>query len=490
MRAYPEVSVVLSAFVLVLCTGIAWATIQQWEQLYRVEKEQMLRDAGVALVTTSQHTVQIIRQVDVLLNAVRQVYMMTGSLRQTEEVIKLLPFDPLVIEDVFLADAAGNFLIPSNLEVSVQTIVDRGYFLFQREAKTDNLFLSPVQKGRLTQQYRFRISRKITAADGSFAGVVLATVNPESIVNTYRQLNLGLQNVASLLGTTDRMLRARFPLPPQDKWEVPIEAPLWSLLESSTEGGFAYQSAVDDISRVYVYQLIAGLPLVMVVGFSESDVLSRVGKDRQNLVLFVVLGTTLLLFLYGFLMFVLHNREKLRLQALYDPLTGLPSRILFLDRTQRALLHARRHQQSCFLMFGDLDGFKAINDTLGHEAGDLVLKTVAERMNQVVRTSDTVCRWGGDEFQILLTQVSNETEAADVASRLLLAVGNLMVLGPHRAHVGISLGIAGYPKQGETLEQLRQAADAAMYLAKQQGKNQVVVSEYDPETRLSAVGER
>jgi len=167
------------------------------------------------------------------------------------------------------------------------------------------------------------------------------------------------------------------------------------------------------------------------------------------------------------------NEDKLRLIAHYDNLTGLPNRILLLERLRHAMSVARRRNELLAVVFLDLDGFKEINDTYGHAAGDELLTILAERMNDALRECDTVARLGGDEFVVLLPDLSGKGDCTPVLERLLATLSAPARLGENLAHVSASLGVALYPQQtmvkADTL--LRQA-DLAMYQAKQHGKNQ------------------
>lgn len=151
-----------------------------------------------------------------------------------------------------------------------------------------------------------------------------------------------------------------------------------------------------------------------------------------------------------------------------DVLTGTPNRALMMDRLEHAIAVARRRGTRVALLFVDLDRFKQINDTLGHAIGDEALRLVASRMESVIRDSDTVSRHGGDEFLVLLAEVSHATDAALIAAKLLLAIGEP---GPNLLPaLSASVGIAIYPEDGQEAAVLIANADAAMYRSKDQGR--------------------
>ena len=163
--------------------------------------------------------------------------------------------------------------------------------------------------------------------------------------------------------------------------------------------------------------------------------------------------------------------EEIRKLANHDALTGLPSLRLGKDRLSVALAAARRNRTMAAVMFVDLDGFKAVNDTLGHEAGDLVLKTVATRFLSSIREADTVARVGGDEFIIVLTEMRDTKAATDVARKVIDSLSQPFRYHDDHASIGASIGIALYPEHGATADDLIRRADEAMYAVKQAGKN-------------------
>jgi len=159
-------------------------------------------------------------------------------------------------------------------------------------------------------------------------------------------------------------------------------------------------------------------------------------------------------------------------QANFDTLTGLPNRRLFRDRLQYEIRNARRSNQPLALMFLDLDGFKYVNDTLGHDMGDLLLKEVAERLKRCVRETDTVGRLGGDEFTVILTELHDPGNIDRAARLILKTVSEPIPLGGKIAHVSASIGITLFPDDALDIEDMIRNADQAMYAAKESGKNQ------------------
>jgi diguanylate cyclase (GGDEF)-like protein len=155
--------------------------------------------------------------------------------------------------------------------------------------------------------------------------------------------------------------------------------------------------------------------------------------------------------------------------AHFDSLTGLPNRALLFDRLGHAINQSRRYNHELAVLFIDLDRFKYINDTMGHEAGDIVLKTVASRIRECLRESDTVARLGGDEFIALVTNLEQAVDAATVANKIVESVSQPIMIGANGATVSPSIGIALFPNDAEDADELIRLADAAMYQSKQTG---------------------
>jgi len=163
------------------------------------------------------------------------------------------------------------------------------------------------------------------------------------------------------------------------------------------------------------------------------------------------------------------SEEHLTYLAQYDHLTGLVNRTLFRDRLVQAMARTKRLQQPIGLMLLDLDRFKAVNDTFGHDMGDELLKAVTERLKVCVREVDTVARMGGDEFTIILEGALSEQNILAVATRITESIAAPFELKGHHISIGVSIGITIYPQDDHTIDELLKHADTAMYRAKQQG---------------------
>jgi diguanylate cyclase (GGDEF)-like protein len=158
----------------------------------------------------------------------------------------------------------------------------------------------------------------------------------------------------------------------------------------------------------------------------------------------------------------------LKYTALHDPLTALPNRRLFEDRLDQAIKTARRSGGQAALLYLDLDGFKPVNDLYGHDAGDIVLRDAAVRIQSCIRTSDTAARIGGDEFVVILQDVAGRERARMVSQKIVDAIRQPFMVSAQKCRVGVSIGISLFPDDGNDLKTLMKAADQAMYEIKRQ----------------------
>jgi diguanylate cyclase (GGDEF)-like protein len=171
-----------------------------------------------------------------------------------------------------------------------------------------------------------------------------------------------------------------------------------------------------------------------------------------------------------------HNNRALESLALHDPLTGLPNRRLLLDRLSLAIVHAHRNKRTMAVMYLDLDGFKQINDTLGHDAGDTLLILVAARLVAAVRQEDTVARLGGDEFVIALPEFNHGEDVDELVSKVINAVSQPYSIQGRSVGITVSVGVSIYPTHGEDAQSLMKSADLALYEAKRSGRNDYRIS--------------
>ncbi|HRE17189.1 MAG TPA: sensor domain-containing diguanylate cyclase [Rhodocyclaceae bacterium] len=486
------------ATIVAICAAAAcvcWGILRSGHYLddltLRDERVLATKEARLTREAFEIHTLDLVNYVDAHLLALRAAYARRESLEDAQDHLDRVPFDRSVIDDLAIVSAEGKLLLwTGSKELNNVDLSDREYFLTQKGAGDDRIHFSPVQFGRVSGKHLFRMSRPLRHPDGSFAGLVLASVDPYSIARFYQDLRVGPQSTTSLLGTEDRKLRARYPLPADTQWGAIGVSPLWEALARAPEGQFDGVSPFDGVARTYVYRKLEKYPLAISVGFSERDVMERISARQQRqrlsekILIAAVLGITVLLIVIAVHRHRLAsaNRdlqslyEQVRGLALFDALTGLPNRSLLDDRLAQALRDAERNQEACALIYLDLDDFKQINDRDGHDAGDHVLTVTAARMEAAVRATDTVSRRGGDEFVILLPHAGTLPEILEIADRLIQWVAEPITFNGRVCQVSASVGVAIYPGDGGTVDALLKAADEAMYAAKRQGKNKIVLA--------------
>jgi diguanylate cyclase (GGDEF)-like protein/PAS domain S-box-containing protein len=198
-----------------------------------------------------------------------------------------------------------------------------------------------------------------------------------------------------------------------------------------------------------------------------SAVLDNQGQTQNYLALFTDITS------------IKKYQQELERIAHFDPLTELPNRVLLADRLNQAMIQAERRDQSLAVIYLDLDGFKAVNDSQGHQIGDELLILVSQRMKDVLREGDTLARIGGDEFVAVLVDLENLNDCKPILDRLLQAAASPVMMGETALQVSASIGLTFYPQDNVDADQLLRHADQAMYTAKQAGKNRYHLFDVD-----------
>jgi diguanylate cyclase (GGDEF)-like protein len=272
-------------------------------------------------------------------------------------------------------------------------------------------------------------------------------------------LFLGLGLVASLVFQSDLHIQYLvFPFLGWAAWRFRQRAAASATLIASgvaiwaavhRNGPFAHATLLEKMVNLQVFNASAAL-CVLVIGTLEAERLRNIAKSKRD-------------------------EAELAHRAMHDPLTELPNRMLFMDRLSHALIGLQRRRGSLAILFLDLDRFKAINDTLGHDRGDRVLVGVADRLRGALRAGDTAARLGGDEFVVLVEDVRDSRQAVEVAERLADAVRQPIALGDAEVLVTVSVGIAVASGPADEPESLVSRADTAMYRAKEGGRDRCLL---------------
>jgi diguanylate cyclase (GGDEF)-like protein len=223
------------------------------------------------------------------------------------------------------------------------------------------------------------------------------------------------------------------------------------------------QAAKAGLHGAFAFPLVASGQVLGVLEFFHRDVRE---PDETLIQIAESVGSQI-----GQFIVRMRAEEAVKFVAMHDALTHLPNRVMFNERLEQAISHAQRHAKRLAVMFIDLDRFKNINDTLGHETGDLLLREVAQRITENLRAGDMVARLGGDEFVVLLEDVEEASAVASVAEKLIEALTANFVVAGREVHVSASIGVSTYPLDGQDQRSLMRFADIAMYRAKEQGRS-------------------
>jgi len=421
------------------------------------------------------------------------------ALREIDQTLNLVKFWPeRAAGRHTLADLKRAGLLPPDLLFTI-SIVDRegviqestrairqpsvaGQEAFRQQRDGDIFFVGQLPRGP-TGDAQLQFSRRLTDSKGTFDGVVMVSVGADYFVSGYDPAKWGKHGVIGLLGSDGvfRVRRTGDALFSGDRIDLAS-----AVAGADEENSAATINGWDGVRRWTNARELYGFPLAVLVGLSVDEQMMSARNQSRAYVGWAVLGsvlTVLLTALMGRMSWKLmqgrlreseaklEHAERVEYLAYHDGLTGLPNRSLFSKLLGHGISEAHRYERRLAVAFLDLDRFKQINDTLGHEAGDQLLKEVATRLQGCVRESDTIARLGGDEFVVLLPQLNDETHAALVAQKMLGAAARPFILMGHEYRVTASIGISTYPRDGLNEQTLTKNADIAMYQAKSEGGN-------------------
>jgi len=370
----------------------------------------------------------------------------------------------------------------AELHAGAIDLSDRDYFRVQRDGRFHGLYIGQAIIGRILGIPVLPISRRVEAEDGTFLGVVTVLISPSALTTLPQSVDLGPHGVMTLTGLDD-VVRARFSIDsPDGTKDIGTSiagAPRPVVIAEGAQGWFVRTSVIDGITRMFSYGRVGSYPLVVNVGLELDNELAGWRSLAKMIVVMRVAATLLLIGLAAYwIRRIFRDASIARATTLeithaaeHDFLTGLPNRMLLNDRIGQAIAVAQRHQTEVAVLFLDLDGFKHINDSLGHPIGDKLLQSVAKRLVACVRGADTVSRQGGDEFVALLSEVHRPEDAAVLARKMLDAVAQAHPIDRHDLHITTSIGVSVYPEDGLDAETLVKNADTAMYQAKANGRH-------------------
>ena len=464
-----------------LLLAVIWVTTLGILRVKRVDAERAAAVATQNLLDTYEaQVVRALREIDHTLSLVR----FWPGRRARRPILQSLRDEGLLPADllftVTIADRNGT-IVESTRPSAVQSVAGQDYFEQQRAA--DRFFVGHLPPGA-TGDTKLPFSRRLDAADGSFDGIVSVAVDAAYFVSSYENALLGERGVLGVLGD-DGVFRVRRTGTAVMSGEASGFKPAAAAPATDT-AATVERARWDGVRRWTSTRELYGFPLAVLVGLSVDEQMAAAHQQSRVYVWWAFLASAFVLITTAVLGRLSWQLARSRLResearvahaqqveylAYHDALTGLPNRSLFSKLLGKTITEAHRYGRRAAVAFLDLDRFKQINDTLGHEAGDQLLREVANRLRGCIRASDTVARLGGDEFVVLLAEVADEQDAMLVAQKILAATAKPFTLLGQEFRVTASVGISTYPRDGLDEETLKKSADIAMYHAKAEGKN-------------------
>lgn len=478
-----ESHILYPAMAMLALVAIWWTTLSLIKSERTAAEHSAVMSSHQLAETYEAQVVRALREIDETLKVVKYSYELRGKTGVLQELKARALLPPPLLFDIRIADAKGDVLSSTN-PVTVTNVADLD--VFQRQRREDVISVGRPRRNPTSDTWRLDFSRRLDAPNGGFAGIVMLTVDAAYFVSGYEKSQLGEHGMLGILGTDGifRVRRSGDSVSAGDQTDF-AALTLHSPDETASEAMLTI-APWDGVLRYTSARKLYAFPLAVIVGLSSDEQLAGVRRDRlvylwrafgASLLVIVVatalsrLSRQLALSRMRIVEQRLANAARDEYLAYHDSLTQLPNRSLFSKLLGQGIQQAHRYKRELAVLFLDLDHFKHINDTLGHEAGDQLLQEMAGRLKGCLRDSDTVARLGGDEFVILLSELAEEKYAATVAQKVLIAVGRPFLLQGDEFRVTASIGISTYPRDGLDEQTLTKNADTAMYKAKEEGKN-------------------
>jgi len=474
---------ILFPAIAVLVLAAIWGTTLNLIKVERTAAEQTAAALSHELAQTYEaQVVRALREIDQTLKVVKYANDFWG-MQDVLPKLKargLLP--PALVFAVSIADSRGN-VVASTSSSERANVADRDFFQSQRQ--TDAISVGRPQPGPQAGEWSLTFSRRLNTEDGKFSGIVMVSVDAAYFVSGYDPSKLGKHGLLGLLGSDGvfRVRRSGDTVSAADRTDYTAVV---SATDQEESASTLSTNAWDDVRRYTSAREIYGFPLAVIVGLSADEQLAPVERNKHVYLWRAAVGSLVMILIIAVMGRMSHQLALSRQRAVeehiahaarvefiayHDSLTTLPNRSLFSKLLGHSISQAHRYKRQLAVLFLDLDRFKNINDTLGHEAGDQLLQEVAARLKTCLRDSDTVARLGGDEFVVMLPELDVEKYTATVARKILSAVARPFVLAGQEYRVTASIGISTYPQDGLDEQTLTKNADVAMYKAKEEGKN-------------------
>jgi diguanylate cyclase (GGDEF)-like protein len=473
----------------VLATAVIWLGAWHLAGLdARRAEDGAFRDTANLARAFEEHIIRLIKACDQILLFARSSFGRDPTGFSLKQWAHDQNFANDVTLQIAIADKTG-ILTASNLPLSPKptSIRDREHFRVHADTARDELYISKPVMGRISGKWSIHLSRRISADDGSFLGIITIAIDPYYLGRFYESVDLN-RNGMVLLAGLDGIVRARVSGASQTVGQSIRNGMLFKRLSFTPIGSYVTDGKLDGHRRLTSYRSVRGLPLVVAVGLAETDVFASIGYTRRLYFLAAAMMSILVLAFMAMLVrrqiAMQRARDKLWETANVDALTKLANRNRLNDTVNAIVANPSAKNERFALLLFDLDNFKFINDTLGHEAGDIVLRTAAKRIKRTSRDAYFVARLGGDEFAVVLRNPSSQGEIEDTAQRILQALQQRVNYRGHGVQLSTSIGIACFPDHSSTWNDVFRAADLALYRAKRDGRNRFAV--FHPEMLVEA----
>jgi diguanylate cyclase (GGDEF)-like protein len=432
--------------------------------------------------TYRAQVLRALREIDQTLKVIKYEYEIHGNRAVLEDLKERNLLPPALVFDESITDSKGN-IVSSTSPSELSHAIDRDDF--RNDVQADDIAVSLPQKSSDSDGWKLQFSRRLDTADGKLSGLATLTVDAAYFVSGYEQSKLGEHGLLGIVGTDGAFRVKRSGETVTTSGSIDYAAVVPATEEAEGRAKLS-TNAWDGIRRYTSASPIYGFPLAVVVGLSEQEQLAAARTTRKLYLWRAAGGSLLLLVIVGILDNLsrrltasrqraveehIANAARVEYLAFHDGLTGLPNRSLFSKLLAQSISQAHRHHSQLAVLFLDLDRFKYINDTLGHEAGDQLLQEVASRLKECLRESDTVARLGGDEFVVILREIDAEKYMTAVSQKIISAIARPFILLGQEFRVTVSIGISVYPQDGLDEQTLTKNADMSMYQAKKLGKN-------------------
>jgi len=476
-----------SRFLFPLIAVVALAAI--WGTTLTLVKNEYANATIAAAKSSREQTeiyeaqvVRALREIDLTLKIVKSAYEVWGEKNVLPKLKARNLLPPALVFDISIANNKGE-IVDSTDPKEMTHLANQNMYLNQDKA--DVMLIGQTQPVSDTGEWHLHFSRRLSASDGKLSGMVILAVDAGFFVSGYETSTLGDHGVLGILSSDGvfLILRSGDVLSAGETTDYETMVPLTE--ESETEGTLVTNNW-DGVRRYTSAGLIYGFPLAVVVGLSEDEQLAAVRHSKQVYLWRAAVGSLVLILIVTVMGRMsrqlamsrqraveehIAHAARVEYLAYHDSLTSLPNRSLFSKLLGHSISQAHRYKRQLAVLFLDLDHFKIINDTLGHEAGDQLLQEVAARLKTCLRENDTVARLGGDEFVVILPELDVEKYAATVAQKILSVTVRPFILFGQECRVTASIGISTYPQDGLDEQTLTKNADIAMYKAKEEGKN-------------------